>query len=450
MPATLDDRALNRALLARQHLLERTAEPLVDVVEAIGAMQGQAWGALPVGLWSRLASFAPADLYRALELGELRWGIGIRGTLHLVSAVEHPVYAVVSEAGWTGTWHRAIEETTPGMYALRFALLEHAATPRTNEELRAFAEAWVAEHPGEIDPRELDAQRALSWRPIYRWSALTRVPNGGVWGSKAPADHLAAPVPPGSEGAPRLEEALEALALRHLGAFGPAAAEDVATWVGWRTPPVRELLDGLGGRLRRFEDVHGRTLYDLRGRPAAGCRHARAAALPRRVRQLAAGLREQAPRAHRPGGAARRRVRAQEPAGEAGVPRRRARGGHLVVGGEAQAGDADAPAGREAREARPRGPGGGGRGPPARPLPGGDRPPGRGVLTLDGSLGEGGGQIVRTALALSLVTGTPFAVERIRAGRARPGWPRSTSPRCGRRGPSGPPSWTVPRSAPSP
>jgi hypothetical protein len=267
VPATLDDRALNRALLARQHLLERTAEPLVDVVEAIGAMQGQAWGALPVGLWSRLASFAPADLYRALELGELRWGIGIRGTLHLVSSVEHPVYAVVSEAGWTGTWHRAIEETTPGMYALRFALLDHAATPRTNEELRAFAEAWVAEHPGEIDPRELDAQRALSWRPIYRWSALTRVPSGGVWGSKAPADHLAAPVPPGSEGAPRLEEALEALALRHLGAFGPAAAEDVATWVGWRTPPVRDLLDGLGGRLRRFEDVHGRTLYDLADAP---------------------------------------------------------------------------------------------------------------------------------------------------------------------------------------
>ena len=70
------------------------------------------------------------------------------------------------------------------------------------------------------------------------------------------------------------------------------------------------------------------------------------------------------------------------------------------------------------------------------------------MLTLDGSLGEGGGQIVRTALALSLVTGTPFAIERIRAGRAKPGWPPSTSPRCGRRGPSGPPSSRVPRSAP--
>jgi RNA 3'-terminal phosphate cyclase (ATP) len=43
------------------------------------------------------------------------------------------------------------------------------------------------------------------------------------------------------------------------------------------------------------------------------------------------------------------------------------------------------------------------------------------MLTIDGSRGEGGGQILRTALALSLVTGTPFRIENIRAGRERPG-----------------------------
>jgi RNA 3'-terminal phosphate cyclase (ATP) len=43
------------------------------------------------------------------------------------------------------------------------------------------------------------------------------------------------------------------------------------------------------------------------------------------------------------------------------------------------------------------------------------------MLTLDGSFGEGGGQILRTALALSLVTRTPFQIEKIRAGRSRPG-----------------------------
>lgn len=43
------------------------------------------------------------------------------------------------------------------------------------------------------------------------------------------------------------------------------------------------------------------------------------------------------------------------------------------------------------------------------------------MLTIDGSHGEGGGQILRTSLALSLVTGQPFRIERIRAKREKPG-----------------------------
>jgi RNA 3'-terminal phosphate cyclase (ATP) len=43
------------------------------------------------------------------------------------------------------------------------------------------------------------------------------------------------------------------------------------------------------------------------------------------------------------------------------------------------------------------------------------------MLTIDGSQGEGGGQILRTSLALALVTGQPFRIERIRAGRKKPG-----------------------------
>ncbi|HZS45583.1 MAG TPA: RNA 3'-terminal phosphate cyclase [Blastocatellia bacterium] len=43
------------------------------------------------------------------------------------------------------------------------------------------------------------------------------------------------------------------------------------------------------------------------------------------------------------------------------------------------------------------------------------------MITIDGSYGEGGGQILRTSLALSLVTGKPFRIEKIRAGRKNPG-----------------------------
>jgi RNA 3'-terminal phosphate cyclase (ATP) len=43
------------------------------------------------------------------------------------------------------------------------------------------------------------------------------------------------------------------------------------------------------------------------------------------------------------------------------------------------------------------------------------------MIVIDGSEGEGGGQVLRTALSLSLVTGQPFRIEKIRANRSRPG-----------------------------
>jgi RNA 3'-terminal phosphate cyclase (ATP) len=43
------------------------------------------------------------------------------------------------------------------------------------------------------------------------------------------------------------------------------------------------------------------------------------------------------------------------------------------------------------------------------------------MLTIDGSMGEGGGQILRSSLALSIITGTPIAIDNIRAKRDKPG-----------------------------
>ncbi|MFY9973127.1 MAG: RNA 3'-terminal phosphate cyclase, partial [Chromatiaceae bacterium] len=42
-------------------------------------------------------------------------------------------------------------------------------------------------------------------------------------------------------------------------------------------------------------------------------------------------------------------------------------------------------------------------------------------IPLDGAMGEGGGQVLRSALSLSLLTGIPFVLSRVRAGRDRPG-----------------------------
>src|SRR5215217_5516627 len=43
------------------------------------------------------------------------------------------------------------------------------------------------------------------------------------------------------------------------------------------------------------------------------------------------------------------------------------------------------------------------------------------MIEIDGSLGEGGGQIVRSALTLSMITRQPFRIRNIRAGRPKPG-----------------------------
>ena len=43
------------------------------------------------------------------------------------------------------------------------------------------------------------------------------------------------------------------------------------------------------------------------------------------------------------------------------------------------------------------------------------------MIRIDGSFGEGGGQILRTSLSLSLATGKAFHIEKVRAGRERPG-----------------------------
>ncbi|MDQ2800185.1 MAG: RNA 3'-phosphate cyclase, partial [Armatimonadota bacterium] len=43
------------------------------------------------------------------------------------------------------------------------------------------------------------------------------------------------------------------------------------------------------------------------------------------------------------------------------------------------------------------------------------------LIPIDGSYGEGGGQILRTSLSLSVLTGHPVEITRIRAGRSKPG-----------------------------
>jgi hypothetical protein len=257
--------ALNRALLARQGLLERLDLPLVDAVEAVGALQAQYWPAPPVALWSRVEGFEPTALYAALDDGELVAGTLLRATLHVVSAREHPAYAAVAAEAAGHHWRRTDDEPGAGIGQLLTKLRADArTTPRSAEEIGAFVEQWVGEHPNALSRAELERQRELKWRPFQRWSAFVRVPADGAWGAKAPSALLAAPRP---RGAPKGDKALDEVVRRHLRAFGPAGPDDVAGWIGWRTPPVRESFERLGADVERFEDEDGRALYDLPDAP---------------------------------------------------------------------------------------------------------------------------------------------------------------------------------------
>src|SRR4051794_19283401 len=86
-------RQLNRALLARQLLLERSTMPLVGAVERLGALQAQ-WSPSPyVALWSRLAGFRLDDLERALASARVVKATLMRATLHLVSRADYWAYS---------------------------------------------------------------------------------------------------------------------------------------------------------------------------------------------------------------------------------------------------------------------------------------------------------------------------------------------------------------------
>ena len=267
----LTNRELNRALLARQGLLTRLELPVVEAVESIGALQAQYWPAVQVALWSRVHDFQAEKLYGALEAGELVVGSLLRRTLHLISARQHPVYSAVVEAAGGNEWQRTSAEAPAEMRRLRTALDEYARSgPRTSEDLVAFIEGWITRHQPALAEAELQHQRTYRWRPMLTSSWLVRVPAGGHWGgSRTPAAYRAAPSPsPGPW--PSADGALESIIRSHLGAFGPAAPDDVAAWIAFRVPPVRAGLERLGSELLRFRDDADRVLYDIPAAPRPG------------------------------------------------------------------------------------------------------------------------------------------------------------------------------------
>lgn len=253
-------RELNRALLARQMLLDRKRVGVVKAVEELACLQAQ-WAPSPyVALWSRLRDLDREQLTGAIDRGEVIKATLMRATLHLVSAREYPSYALATLEGRLRAWRPpgalALDELRKvHAEVLRFAAKE----PRTREEIR--------EHIA----RRLPSSAAKDER-LRSWLAFAAVGTSGlVWDPAgahfeyrtesrfvAPSRALRAAVRP--------DAAYDLVVRRHLAAFGPASIADIATWSSVPTPHVRAALSRLRG-VRSFRDEKGRELHDFARAP---------------------------------------------------------------------------------------------------------------------------------------------------------------------------------------
>ena len=252
----LGQRALNRALLARQLLLERDRMPALDVVEHLVGMQAQAPLAPYVGLWSRLDGFDPETLSAAIvERRAVRTSL-MRATIHLVTARDalwlRPLIEPVLERGFRASppGRRLAGADLDGILATASELL--ASRPMSSPEMGALlAERWP----------EFDRE-SLVFAAGYRLP-LVHVPPRGVWGVTGPVSRTTIE---GWLGRPlETDHSIDELVLRYLAAFGPATVRDVQAWSGLTR--LREVVEGLRPRLTTFRDAQDRELFDLPDAP---------------------------------------------------------------------------------------------------------------------------------------------------------------------------------------
>ena len=273
----LSQRALNRALLNRQRLLDRVDLPdeadrrravVIETIEHLVGLQAQAPFPPYYGLWSRLGGFRPEDLAALLtDRSVVRIAL-MRGTIHLVSARDclplRRLVQPVLDRGLRGSFGKQLAGVDPAAVAAAGRELVESE-PMTFSQLgEALAGRWPDHSPAAL------AQAVRAHVP------LVQVPPRAVWGQAGQSRHTSAehwlgPAavadPPGPETPPG-RETLAWLVTRYLGAFGPATARDVAAWSG--LTGLRTVMEELRPSLVTFRDEQGTELFDLPSAPRPG------------------------------------------------------------------------------------------------------------------------------------------------------------------------------------
>lgn len=248
----LGRRELNRALLARQMLLDRERITAGKAIERLVGMQAQVPRDPYIGLWSRVEGFDPLELSRLIEQRKAVRIASLRGTIHLhtardcvaLRAVVHPV----NERWWRNQFGKKLTAAERRrVIAAGRALVEEE--PRTFDQLGKLLHArWTAHEPFAL---------AMT---IRAGVPLVQVPPRGLWGKGGAARHTSAEhwlgVPLATDQRP------DAMIRRYLAAYGPATIMDAQNWSG-RTL-LREAFERLRPTLRTFRDENGRELFDIR------------------------------------------------------------------------------------------------------------------------------------------------------------------------------------------
>jgi hypothetical protein len=240
----LSARQLNRALLARQMLLERVNLPVPRVLERMGGLQAQYAPSMYIGLWTRIADFPREQLTDLLEKRAVVQGTLQRSTIHLVSRADYwPFELAVRDA--RREWYLRVARDRPSIEELR------ESADRLREVL----------HDGPLKRADLDRLFGAPARTgLGLMVSMVRVPPSGTWARRR-ADLYAS-----AEdwvGVPTLTqpEALVHVVKRYLGAFGPAAPGQIADWLGLPIGTIAPVLAEL--TLRRFTAEDGTELLDL-------------------------------------------------------------------------------------------------------------------------------------------------------------------------------------------
>ena len=259
----LDARALNRATLARQLLLDRADLPVLDAVGHLCGLQAQEPQEPFTGLWSRLRAFEPKVLSDLLTGRHVVRTHLMRRTVHLVTADDLVAWRARHDAMLRqrvlGTYRRELEGVDLDELAAAGREVMADGEPRSMGDLaRAVADRWPAagHRPlGEMLVAGLLPMVQLPPRGLWRTAAGVRYALVSSWLGR----EIDPPVPADSD------PVGQTLVRRYLAAFGPAASADLRAWCGLAGLPAA--VSALREELVAFRDERGRELLDLPDAP---------------------------------------------------------------------------------------------------------------------------------------------------------------------------------------